>query len=130
MKNDKINFEFCNLEFEIYADSLGFDLHTYEGEYDDPGTANAWKCWQHGSPAASGGQTYEVLTSVTKKTKMLNHGKRNSFKARPLRNLYEFIGIIHDTNPIPEQKRIADEALALVQRMIEAKHGDTTLPVA
>lgn len=48
----------------------------------------------------------------------------------PLRNLYELIDTIHDTNPTPEQKRITDEALALVQKMIEAKHGDTTLPVA
>lgn len=48
----------------------------------------------------------------------------------PLRNLYELIDSIHDTNPTPETKRIADEALALVQKMIEAKHGDTTLPVA
>lgn len=46
MKNDKINFEMCNQEYEIWADSMGFDLHTCEGEYDDPGTANAWKCWQ------------------------------------------------------------------------------------
>ncbi|WP_275268725.1 hypothetical protein [Pantoea ananatis] len=48
----------------------------------------------------------------------------------PLHNLYELIDTIHDTNPTSEQKRITDEALALVQKMIEAKHGDTTLPVA
>jgi hypothetical protein len=43
----------------------------------------------------------------------------------PLRNLYELIDSIHDTNPTPETKRIADEALALVQKMIEARNGDT-----
>lgn len=39
----------------------------------------------------------------------------------PLRNLYELIDSIHDTNPTPDTKRIADEALALVQKMIEAR---------
>lgn len=43
----------------------------------------------------------------------------------PLRNLYELIDSIHDTQPTPEQKRITDDALALVQKMIEAKHGDS-----
>jgi hypothetical protein len=43
----------------------------------------------------------------------------------PLRNLYELIDSIHDTNPPPETKRITDEALALVQKMIEARNGDT-----
>jgi hypothetical protein len=42
----------------------------------------------------------------------------------PLRNLYELIDTIHDTNPTPEQKRITDEALALVQKMIEASHAN------
>ncbi len=42
----------------------------------------------------------------------------------PLRNLYELIDTIHDTNPTPEQKRITDEALALVQKMIEADHAN------
>lgn len=42
----------------------------------------------------------------------------------PLRNLYELIDTIHDTNPTPEQKRITDEALALVQKMIEACHAN------
>lgn len=43
----------------------------------------------------------------------------------PLRNLYELIDTIHDTNPTPEQKRITDEALALVQKMIEAKSANS-----
>ncbi len=42
----------------------------------------------------------------------------------PLRNLYELIDSIHDTQPTPEQKRITDEALALVQKMIEASHAN------
>ncbi|WP_289365891.1 hypothetical protein [Pantoea stewartii] len=42
----------------------------------------------------------------------------------PLRNLYELIDTFHDTNPTPEQKRITDEALALVQKMIEASHAN------
>lgn len=42
----------------------------------------------------------------------------------PLRTLYELIDSIHDTQPTPEQKRIADEALALVQRLIEASHAN------
>lgn len=42
----------------------------------------------------------------------------------PLCNLYELIDTIHDTNPTPEQKRITDEALALVQKMIEASHAN------
>lgn len=42
----------------------------------------------------------------------------------PLRNLYELIDTIHDTDPTPEQKRITDEALALVQKMIEASHAN------
>ncbi|WJZ70047.1 hypothetical protein [Pantoea phage PA-1] len=42
----------------------------------------------------------------------------------PLRNLYELIDTIHDTNPTPEQKRITDEALALVQKMIEASYAN------
>ncbi len=42
----------------------------------------------------------------------------------PLRNLYELIDTIHDTNPTPEQKRITDEALALVQKMIEGSHAN------
>lgn len=42
----------------------------------------------------------------------------------PLRNLYELIDTIHDTNPTPEQKRITDEALALLQKMIEASHAN------
>ncbi|WP_210502003.1 hypothetical protein [Pantoea ananatis] len=42
----------------------------------------------------------------------------------PLRNLYELIDTINDTNPTPEQKRIVDEALALVQKMIEASHAN------
>lgn len=42
----------------------------------------------------------------------------------PLRALYELIDSIHDTQPTPEQKRIADEALALVQRLIEASHAN------
>lgn len=42
----------------------------------------------------------------------------------PLRNLYELIDTIHDTNPTPEQKRITNEALALVQKMIEASHAN------
>ena len=41
----------------------------------------------------------------------------------PLRNLYELIDTIHDTNPTPEQKRITDEALALVQKMIEVRQA-------
>lgn len=40
-------------EFERWADSMGFDLHIYEGEYDDPATANAWKCWQSAWQARS-----------------------------------------------------------------------------
>lgn len=43
----------------------------------------------------------------------------------PLRNLYQLIDSIHDTNPSPETERITDEALALVQNMIEARDGDT-----
>lgn len=56
----------------------------------------------------------------------------NVIPLRPdlLRNLYELIDSIHDTNPTPETERIADEALALVLKMIEARNGDTTLPVA
>lgn len=42
----------------------------------------------------------------------------------PLRTLYELIDSIHDTQPTPEQKRIADEALTLVQRLIEASHAN------
>lgn len=42
----------------------------------------------------------------------------------PLRNLYELIDTIHNTNLTPEQKRITDEALALVQKMIEASHAN------
>ena len=43
MKN---NDELEKQAFEQWADSLGFDLHFFEGEYDDPATANAWKCWK------------------------------------------------------------------------------------
>lgn len=46
-------------------------------------------------------------------------------KPEPLRKLYELIDSIHDTQLTPEQKRIINEALALVQRIIEAKHGDS-----
>lgn len=42
----------------------------------------------------------------------------------PLSNLYELIDTIHDTSPTPEQKRITDEALALVQKMIEARESN------
>lgn len=42
----------------------------------------------------------------------------------PLRNLYELIDTIHDTKPTPEQKRITDEALELVQKMIEARESN------
>lgn len=45
----------------------------------------------------------------------------------PLRNLYELIDTIHDTNPTPEQKRITDEALALVQKMIEVRDAPDIL---
>lgn len=48
----------------------------------------------------------------------------------PLRNLYQLIDSIHDTNPSPETERITDEALALVQNMIEAKHGEKDFPPA
>lgn len=48
----------------------------------------------------------------------------------PLRNLYELIDKLNDTELKISQQSITDEALALVQKMIEAKHGDTTLPVA
>ncbi|MGG6193027.1 hypothetical protein ACQV2B_02870 [Pantoea allii] len=50
----------------------------------------------------------------------------NVIQLRPdqLRNLYELIDTIHDTNPTPEQKRITDEALALVQKMIEDDHAN------
>lgn len=43
----------------------------------------------------------------------------------PLRTLFETIDQYNDTDQSPEQKRITDEALALVQKMIEAKHGDS-----
>jgi len=45
----------------------------------------------------------------------------------PLRNLHELIDTIHDTNPTPEQKRITDEALALVQKMIEIREAPDIL---
>lgn len=43
MKN---NEELKKDEFERWADSQGFDLIFFDGEYDDPATANAWNCWQ------------------------------------------------------------------------------------
>lgn len=43
----------------------------------------------------------------------------------PFRTLFETIDQYNDTDQSPEQKRITDEALALVQKMIEAKHGDS-----
>ena len=51
----------------------------------------------------------------------------NVFPLRPdpLRNLYQLIDSIHDTNPTPETERITDEALSLVEKMIEARDGDT-----
>ncbi len=45
----------------------------------------------------------------------------------PLRNLYELIDSIHDTQPTPEQKRITNEALALVQKMIESRDAPDIL---
>lgn len=42
----------------------------------------------------------------------------------PLRNLFETIDQYNDTEQSPEQKRITDEALALVQKMIEAGHAN------
>ncbi|WP_432372804.1 hypothetical protein ACRPHP_07190 [Pantoea allii] len=47
-----------------------------------------------------------------------------SLRPDPLRNLYELIDKIHDTNPTPEQKRITDEALSLVQQMIEDRESN------
>ena len=48
----------------------------------------------------------------------------------PLRNLYQLIDSIHDTNPTPETERITDEALSLVEKMIEARDGEKNLPPA
>jgi len=44
-----------------------------------------------------------------------------SLRPDPLRRLYELIDSIHDTQLTPEQKLIANEALALLQKIIEAK---------
>ena len=48
----------------------------------------------------------------------------------PLRNLYQLIDSIHNTNPSPETERITDEALALVEKMIEDRDGEKNLPPA
>lgn len=45
-------------------------------------------------------------------------------RREPLRNLFETIDKFNDTELSPEQKRITDEALALVQKMIEASHAN------
>ncbi len=47
-----------------------------------------------------------------------------SIRPDPLRNLFETIDQYNDTEQSPEQKRITDEALALVQKMIEASHAN------
>ncbi|WP_313686326.1 hypothetical protein [Pantoea sp.] len=39
-----------------------------------------------------------------------------------LRQLFELIDSVHDTNPSTEAKRIIDEALLLVQKMIEKRN--------
>ncbi len=42
----------------------------------------------------------------------------------PLRNLYELIDKLKDTELTISQQSITDEALALVQKMIEASHAN------
>jgi hypothetical protein len=42
----------------------------------------------------------------------------------PLRNLYELIDKLNDTELTISQQSITDEALALVQKMIEASHAN------
>lgn len=81
----------------------------------------------------SGAYDVKHLQSANSQSrKQTNTGENqmnNVFPLRPdpLRNLYELIDSIHDTNPTPETKRIADEALALVQKMIEARNGQTNV---
>jgi len=48
----------------------------------------------------------------------------------PLRNLFETIDKFNDTDLSPEQKRITDEALALVQKMIESRDAPDILSTA
>lgn len=42
----------------------------------------------------------------------------------PLRNLYELIDKLNDTELTISQQSITDEALALVQKIIEASHAN------
>ncbi len=36
----------CEERFEIWADTIGFDLLKIEEKYDDPATGNSWECWK------------------------------------------------------------------------------------